>query len=140
MRKRIAWAFALLAIITATAFLGGPPLADAIEAPCAKPQLFLNIHKGQILDKVDLYLERNLAGEKPVYKAKNLAETDWEVLSLVSDSPSKVVLMVVVGENWSFFGPLRAEVYKLTVRRDCVGDEWRVTGFVKQKGEAPGTA
>ena len=132
MKKFHAIGIAFVIAVAALAAFTAQPIADRFADPvCKPPRTFLNKDGVELTNQVDRFLEHNLAGAKPVYKAKNLAATDWNLTELVSKTPGRVEFLAIVGEGWTPWGlPMHGNTYWVRVVRDCAGGGWRVTRFM----------
>ena len=131
MKKKLAALVGLVAVAVVAALLAGPPLADRLSdnkpvVVCAKPLVLFERDRLALRDTLDGWLEANLSGGRPVWRA-DLAPTDWNFIDVSVQKPGRVAGRIMLGEQWTMFGPIvQGPELDFVMVRDCAGGPWRV--------------
>ena len=134
MRRKFLAGVGLLAVAATSAVLAGPPLAEKVSPePCDKPLVLFGRDRLALRADLDAYFEENLTGANPVFKAVDLNSTDWNFDTVPVQKAGVVSGTIIVGEDWTMFGPIHGSTFEFKVVRDCAGGPWRVVLFEKQR-------
>lgn len=143
MRKRVYAALAA-GVILAGVGVGAVAVRDNSSAVCEPPRMLLDSHRNLVLTEIDNHLERYLLDGvgviSPPYKASVLAEVDWELVDAPVQRPGRIVVTILVGEQWTFLGPLKGAAYQVVLTRACRGGGWVIESFSQPAGGKPGPA